>query len=384
MVARPVWNALIPASQLPLERNVMLHAGPSLENTGSIPQPILNSAAVAAVFEGLAESFDEAERLIQTGRILLRPAQDYGVVTPLAAVVSASMLLQSVYDAHGGRVRVFSPINGGNGPAPRLGLRTESALEHLIWMNGAFAETFGMGIAEGIDLAAIAASAMLQGDDCHGRTVAGTRILIDELQQRAGDKFKGNRTFEFMVNSPSLFLNLWMAATKCALKAAEGVADSALVTAAGGNGREVGLQISGLPGRWFTTQSSPPIGKIDSSVSPARALSAIGDSAIVDAFGLGAMAIELAPEQQKALSEFLPRDFDNRREQLPIGRHFGLGELKIRLGLSCRHVAAHGSGPAIALGILDNEGELGRIGGGIYCMPPEPFLAAIRALETRH
>ena len=103
MVAQPVWNRFNTAADaLNLAENMLLHAGPSFASPDLITLPILNSACVAAVYEGIARDFDQAEAMIMAGEILLKPAQDHDVVTPLAAVVSASMPLHTVYDAWGG------------------------------------------------------------------------------------------------------------------------------------------------------------------------------------------------------------------------------------------------------------------------------------------
>ena len=68
-------------------------------------------------------------------------------MTPLAAVVSSSMLLHVVADAAGSDAggaapAAYAPINGGSGPAMRLGLRSEAVLEHIRWLNGPMAEVF--------------------------------------------------------------------------------------------------------------------------------------------------------------------------------------------------------------------------------------------------
>ncbi|MEM7429472.1 MAG: DUF1116 domain-containing protein, partial [Pseudomonadota bacterium] len=129
VVAQPVWNRFDTAGDaLGLEQNVLLHAGPPFRIIEEVCKPIMNSACVAAVYEGLANDFDAAEAMIRAGEILLKPAQDHAVVTPLAAVVSASMPLHGVYDAQRGKVQVYAPINGGNRPAMRLGLRSEAVL----------------------------------------------------------------------------------------------------------------------------------------------------------------------------------------------------------------------------------------------------------------
>ena len=381
-VAEPVWNRIETAADaVGLERSHLLHAGPPIQEPAEAVLPILHSACTASVWEGLAPSLPEAREAILSGDIELHPAQDLGVATPLAAVVSSSMPLQCVYDAHRGAVQAFSPINGGNGPAIRLGLISDNVVEHLKWLNGDFAELLGHGLAEGIPLVPLAAGSLAEGDDCHGRTPAGTRLLVEELQarsQRSWDEHSRN----FMADSPSLFLNLWMAATKCIMKAAEGVDGSGLITAAGGNGRDAGIQVSGLAGRWFTAPASPPNGSVH-GVPADRALGAIGDSAIVDAYGLGAMAVNLSPELQKAFEAVLPDDAALRRRQLPVGRHVGLGKLDVSLGISARAVAATGLCPLVSLGILDRLGLEGRIGGGIYEIPASAFADAVAELERK-
>ena len=307
MVTQPVWNRFNTAADaLNLPQNVLLHAGPAFSALDRITAPILNSACVAAVYEGLARNFDEAEAMIMAGEIELKPAQDHDVVTPLAAVVSASMPLHTVYDAWRGQQRVYAPINGGSRPSLRLGLRSEAVLEHIRWLDTRFRDVLQDGIAEGIALVPLAVIGLMGGDDCHGRTPVATQALVAELKDRARTPVTDENTLEFMASSPSLFLNLWMAATKCMMKLAEGIERSSFVTAAGGNGREVGIQVSGLPGRWFTVPAEPPKGRFDVDLPNDRALGAVGDSAVVEAFGLGAMAIDPSPAQKAASAVICP------------------------------------------------------------------------------
>lgn len=383
MVTQPVWNRFNTAADaMKLPDNVLLHAGPAFAAPDQITAPILNSACVAAVWEGLARDFDQAEAMIMAGEIALQPAQDHDVVTPLAAVVSANMPLHTVYDAWRGQTRVFTPINAGSRPAMRLGLRSEAVLEHIRWLNTRFLDVLQGGIAEGIALVPLAVVGLLGGDDCHGRTPVATQALIKELTDRSPYGISDDNALQFMATSPSLFLNLWMAATKIMMKLAEGVEASSFVTAAGGNGRDVGIQIAGLPGQWFTTPAGPPKGRFDVDLPEDRALGAIGDSAVVEAFGLGAMAIEHSPEQKKGLGAFLPDNAGARNSGLSVGAHPYFRDLDIRLGATARGAVEQGSGPVIGLGILDRLGEAGRLGSGIYDMPVDPFVAAMKALEA--
>ena len=384
MVAEPVWNRIESAREaIALPENVLLHAGPPFQRISDVPKPVMNSACVAAVFEGLARDFDAAECGIRSGEIELEPAQDRGVVVPLAAVASASMPLHAVYDAHGGRVRAFAPINGGSGPSLRLGLRSEAVLEHIRWLNDQFSEVLELGIAEGIELVPIAAESLRRGDDCHGRTACATELLADELRERTTGGIRDERAVRFMNSSPSLFLNLWMAAVKCAFRAAENVKDSAMVTAAGGNGIDAGIQVSSLPCRWILAPASPPRGDLDSSLPNSRVLGAVGDSAVIDAYGLGAMAFNVATRTADLFKNHLPSDACSRRERLMIGPHLAFGDLDLQFGVSARQAAEFGSGPFVSLGALDAEGECGRLGGGIYEMPVALFRDAMNEIRIQ-
>ncbi|MBE1285215.1 MAG: DUF1116 domain-containing protein [Rhodobacteraceae bacterium] len=374
MVTQPVWNRFNTAGEaLGLPENVLLHAGPPFPDIPSVTRPILNSACVAAVFEGLARDFDQAEAMIGAGEILLKPAQDHDVVTPLAAVVSASMPLHTVYDAWRGQQRVYAPINGGSRPAMRLGLRSEAVLNHIRWLNTRFLDVLQGGLAEGIALVPLAVMGLQGGDDCHGKTPVAGAALAAELIDRSPNGVQDEDALEFLHSSPSLFLNLWMAATKIMMKLAEGIGGSSFVTAAGGNGLETGIQISALPGRWFTVPATPPVGAFDVDLPPDRALGAIGDSAVVDAFGLGAMARGLTqPEDPAAL----------RSSALSVQAHPYFRSMNIKLGSTARAAVEEGVGPIISLGILDRKGDAGRLGGGLYDMPVTPFEAAMKAIPS--
>ena len=82
---KPIWTQMRSAADaIDLAEHTLLHAGPAFKDPAEIVKPVLNSACVAAVFNGLAPDFEKAEDKILNGAITLRPAQDYNVVTPLA------------------------------------------------------------------------------------------------------------------------------------------------------------------------------------------------------------------------------------------------------------------------------------------------------------
>ena len=333
------------------------------------------------MFEGLAKTLEDAINMLRFGEIILKPAQDFNVVTPLAAVVTPQMPLHYIYDGNHGNHFCLTPINGGTGPAIRLGQRSDEAVEHLRWINGPVLDFMVSGLGEGIELIPIASSSLRHGDDCHGRTIAATKCLFDELVSRVRGGVVSSEISEFFRKSPSMFLNLWMAATKTMMLAAEGVTGSSMITAMGGNGVQMGLQIAGLPGQWFTELAAAPNGEIPEQLSDDRRLGAIGDSAVIEGLGLGAMQILGAPEQLKVFKNVLPDDFEARSEALKIGKHYDFNEAAPKIGIPLRASLNFGAGPIVALGIIDKVGELGRIGGGIYDPPLSIFASAMDALN---
>ena len=230
---------------------------------------------------------------------------------------------------------------------------------------------------------ALADAALAAGDDCHGRTQHGSQLIAQALLLRAGAEGFDDDARRFLEHSAAFFLNLWMAAVKCCFLAAEDIPGSSVVTAIGGNGRQFGIQVSAMPGRWFVADADAPLVPGLDEQTRLRALGAIGDSAIVDAFGSGAMARDLAPLTAERLARTCTeyaRAFPSELLQHPHPQL--LQSQAYRTGLDARQVSRLESGPVVSLGVLDKQGLLGRLDGGFFFSPLEPFQAALRALEA--
>lgn len=381
MAVRPVLTGLLPAaSAFDYPEHTLLHAGPPFADMREVPEPVLNSAVNAALFEGWAQDRAGALYALRSGQITLRPAQDFRCVVPLAGMLSPGQMVQAVADSASGR-RCFAPLNGGNAWPMRLGMPRPEVIEHLRWLNGAFAGMVRAGCESGLELLAIADLALSRGDDCHGRTAAGTTILAERLRMASPTPSEAEPAWRYLDESPGFFLNLWMAAAKLILSAAEGVPGASLITAMGGNGVRVGIQVAGRPGTWITQPALPPRGTLASGHSAEDALPAIGDSAVVEALGLGGMAMSYAPEQQRTLAAFMPEPSEALAASLLMGAHPAMDITAPRMGLSARRVADTGKTPVVALGILDVRGIHGRLGGGIWHAAPEPFLQALSHIQ---
>lgn len=376
----PVLHRVERASEaLGLRRNELLHAGPPMTDPGTVCRPILHSAITAILFEGWADSLEEAERLLHSGMVRLRPAQDVNCVVPLADVVSPSMWLQGVDDVRFSEVS-WSPLNGGSERVLRVGVLGSDVLEHLRWINGSFATVLARALRKPVSLLEIADRGLAGGDDCHGRTSVATAALVEILEQRLSGSEAGSCR-AFLRQAPSFFLNIWMASSKLMLDAARGVNGSSIITAAGGNGFEFGIQVASNPATWFTARATPPVLAGDQVTAGAESLGAIGDSAVVDFLGLGAMT---TPAQVVKARHVFPESFRVAAEaprKLLLALHPSFGRTRPFMVTSAQRVIDVGQAPIVSLGVLDKGGRLGRLGGGYYRPPLEIFAHAIANLE---
>lgn len=364
----------------------LLHAGPPVQSAHELVAPVRHSAQLAVLFEGWAASRVEAERMIASGEIAFAAAQDHDAAIPLADVLSPSMAVLVVADANDAKRRSFSTINGGDGPVMRVGQFSDAALERLKWINRVLAPQLACALERvSVDLMAIADAAFASGEDCHGSTRAASARLAETLCALDGAHALDAEARTFLCEAGAFFLNAWMAAVKTIFMAAEGVPRSSVVTAIGGNGARFGIRISGAPGRWFTgVSSSPRIPGADAAMQ-AAALGAIGDSAIVDAFGGGAMAAALAGATQARLAIVLAERGMAFPGELLATRHAGFVKADaLRVGLCARRVVELRQMPMVSLGALDREGERGRLDGGFYLADIAPFIASLKALGDHH
>jgi len=383
---QPAWTRVVRAADaLSLPPRTLLHAGPPIALRSKLALPLVHSLLLAILFEGWAADVDSARRLLMSAEIDLRPAQDCDCALPLADVLSPSMWLLEVQDLKRGGRKSYSTLPAGEGAVLRLGCLDYQVLQRLRWLNGNLAPGLRALIdVEPIDLLELANTALAAGDDCHGNCSTASRLLLQCLQQRAGAAGMEGDIRDFLEHSVGFFLNFWMAAVKCAVLAAENVAGSSLVTAIGGNGTEFGLKLSGLPTQWFSAAAEAPLlGRAQAAAQP-RALGAIGDSALLDAFGAGAMAVTAQSTRQSLLQ--LCRDSGRSlpQELLPYPHPRLRQAAAFRCGLSARRACQLAQTPVISLGVLDRQGERGRLGGGFYFSPLAPFQAALNALENHH
>ena len=381
----PVWSKVTTlGSAIGLSDRTLLHCGPPAKNANQLVTPILNSAAVACVFEGWAKSLDEADELISSGEVNFEAAQNHNVVTPMAAVVSSSMTVTEFSDINNPKQRTWAPLNGGGtgaDPVPRYGRKNQAAVDFLHFLNKKVGEAIELVPSPNpIPWLPIIDEALTLGDDGHLRHVEAHKILMRIINERLGKPFLGSDVGEYLNKWPFFHLNFWMGASKLILSSASGVPGSAIITSFGGNGNEFGLQVAGLPSRWFTCQATPPLGNIRPPHTIEGCVGAFGDSAITEGLGLGAMAQSYSPDMQKLHQGFSPKDILILPEKLLMVEHPRLKKSRARVGMSSRAVAESQLTPVLELGIADKYGKDGGLGVGIYRPFIKPFEEACQEL----
>lgn len=372
----PQWSGMCRVNEvLSNDNKLLLHAGPPFPGIDKIPAPVMNSLCIGAVYEGWAEDYTQAREKILNGEIIAEPAQDHDIVVPLAGVVSPSMMLMVITDSNNPFARKYSVLNEGMVHCTRLGKLDPALQDHLSWLNGPLTEWLSKRLVKPINLFPIIVAALAQGDDCHGRTIAGSTLVVEQLMQASGDEISEDVEV-FLQASLAFSLNIWMAASSLMLAAAEGVEKSSLITRAGGNGYEFGMQFASKPGHWITMPAPEVNGAIESVYAGRTAVGAIGDSAVVDFMGLGGQVLNTATASYDNLRAYLPEDALTRPDKALVGPFEGFGG---RRGVtSARQVVANEGGPMVLLGMIDDRGDAGRIGGGVVDVPVAFFHYAMQ------
>jgi hypothetical protein len=359
------------------------HAGPPFASTAEIPPPVLNALIGAALHERWASTREAARSLIERGEIRLRPNHDLGTVSPMTGVVRPGQTVMRIENRAGEGVTYATLAEAGR-LVLRFGFYDEkvaAGLEHLDRVVGPAIERALP--AGGLPLLPLIADGVALGDDVHQRNVGGMYGFVRRLAELE------NPIRAWLLDNPQHFLNYAMAAAKLALDRAQGIAGSSIVTAISRNGSSCGVRIAGGGSRWFTAPASIPDGGFFAPHSRANAQGDLGDSAIMEAYGLGGAVAHCCPELARLMQQDWPAASATgyRMRALFDVPHPGIapvlaGPGGVGLGLDARKVVAAGEPVRIHTGIAHRDGTTGWIGIGVATAPVACFEAAIHALDT--
>ncbi len=360
LAVMPAWTGVRSLqSILPSQDRLVLHAGPPFRDAQELPAAIRNSVLIGILYEGWATSKQEAQALLEAGGVQLAPAQDYGVVVPLAGVATPSMCLIEVSDSNRPENKKYSVFNEGMQWCTRLGIFADEMVPHLRWLHQDLGARLAAQFQGPVELAPIVQASLLNGDDGHARTLHASRQLADIIVSW-GINDEASQTF--LHGAMAWALNYWMAASALIL-AYQTPADGAnAIVKVGGNGLRFGLQLAGSTS-WLVTDAPVIAGNKEPGHEQANALGALGDSAVVDFVGLGGQCLDLASLSARNLQAFLPSDYLTRQSLFLKTR---LPFLAGRPGITdFAQVIASNTGPLVLLGMIDGAGERGRVGGGV-------------------
>ncbi|UAL28433.1 DUF1116 domain-containing protein [Nocardioides rotundus] len=384
-----------PASEaLGLERGTLLHAGPPIEWERA-SGPMRGALIGAMLFEGWADSPEAAEAALAAGEVALQPCHHRDAVGPMAGVVSPSMWMYELHDATHDR-RSWCSLNEGLGKVLRYGAYGPEVVERLHWMNSVLGPLLQTAVRslEGVDVRAIISQMLQMGDEGHNRNRAGSLMLLRELlpamiaADRPADEIA--ECVRFSGANEHFFLNLGMPACKLATMAAEGIAESTVVTTMARNGTDFGIRTAGTGERWFTGPANTPEGLFLGSYEPEDANPDIGDSAITETGGIGGFAMAAAPAIVRFVGGDVPFALETTRSMydITVGEHpaYQIPIMEFRgtpVGIDVAAVARTGLLPQINTGMAGRVAGTGQVGAGLVKPPAECFTQALGALAAR-
>lgn len=385
--AAPLLVDVRPAGEVvpALAGGAVSHAGPPIDPR-RMCAPMRTALGVAVAIEGLADTAEEALTLLDAGAIPLHPNHDLGGVGPMSGAVTASMPVLVARDEATGKT-AWCPLNEGSGKVLRYGADGPEVVQRLEWMRDVLGPSLAHALREHgpLDLLEIQRVALEQGDECHHRTEAGSKLTHDALAPWLPADVRA-----FIAGNGQFFLNLAMVSAKLAMVCAAGVPGSPLLTVIARNGVEVGIQLSGTGERWFVGPAAlPDPARLTEPYTPEDMNPDLGDSAIVEVYGLGAMALSASPLAAPSVglsADDAPAIMERLHKigaaEHPVLRLYDPAPAPAILGVDARAVVETGIRPPVHTGIAHREPGVGQIGGGVTHPPFDAFVAAIAALDA--
>jgi hypothetical protein len=372
---------------------LMLHAGPPIE-WRRMCGPLKGAVCGAIVFEGWAPDLAAAEKLAAQGGVRFAPNHHYGAVGPMTGITTRSMPLLVVENRAFGN-RAVCALNEGLGKVMRFGGNDAEVLARLAWLRDEFGPLLGAALRSSeVPLNPLIARGLAMGDEMHQRNVACSSLLLrtlaPSLSRKAKDPEILAKALEFMGGNDQFFLNIAMAMGKSILDPARGTKSSTIVTAMCRNGTDFGIRVAGLGDAWFTAPVEMPRGLYFPGYGAADANPDIGDSAILEAVGLGAFAMAAAP----AVAGFVGAGgfaealaYTRAMGEIAAGRNprWGIPALEFAgapAGIDVRRVVETGVAPAINTGIAHRLPGVGQVGAGVARAPLACFEKALVALAA--
>ena len=365
-------------------RKALLHSGPPVawENMCSAMK---NAACGAIVYEGWADTLENARIMSEHGEIVFGSANDHHAVGPMAGIISPSMPVWKFLNTTYGN-RSCVTFNEGLGRTLRFGANGPDVLKRLKWIETVLGPVTGKALALSgpIDLTAMLSRGIQRGDEAHNRNKACTGLFIRTiapwLVRTDARREDIAQILEFFDGNDHTFLNLSMGLCKATMEPAYGIRNSTVVTSMCTNGYEFGIHVAGLGETWITAPAVLAKGHYFKGYGDRDASPTLGDSYVSEANGLGGFAMAAAPGIGQfigiTVEEGIQLSLDMYKITLAEHELFRIPALGFRgspLGIDIRKVLETGILPSINTGIAHKEPEVGQIGAGTVRPPMAVF-----------
>lgn len=380
-----------------MDRYTVFHAGPPVK-WAQMCGPMRAGVMVALKYEGLARNDEEAVEIVESGKIKFTPCNDQNIVGPMTGITTYSMPLYVVENKNYGNFS-YSTINEGMGKVLRFGANSPEVVNRLSWIEEELAPLLkqALHLAGGLNLKNLIAQAVTMGDELHMRNAATAALFVRFLAPYLAEVCTNQATLVHVLkfistNNEQIFLNLAMAAGKATMTAAHNIEESTLVTVMARNGVEFGIKVSGLGNRWFTAPANKINGLYFPGFSETDANADLGDSAIMETYGLGGFAMATAPAIVRFLGTGTADDaFNYTQEMYEItmaeNMQFVIPNLNFRgtpTGIDICKVVETGLEPIINTAISHKEPGVGMIGAGMARAPRNAYIKAFMAYGEKY
>lgn len=372
------------------EENLVLHSGPPIdyEDMCELHKQGMRNAVL---LEGFAKTETEAENLILRKKIKIDSALNYNTVGSGTGIITRSVPLLVVQDKNTLKKAGVFPHEGKfGGGFCGWGVYSEEIKDNLAYMHELFADVnLLLKDLGGFPLKDIIANGLEMGDEIHSSQTAVDALFIRKFIPLALQCKNSEELLRYFASSNRFFHNFGQASCKSAILSSIEIPYSTMVTAAGGNGVEYGIQVAGLDG-WFTAPSPMIRGRyMVENASEADQLPWIGDSSIVEVFGLGGLSSAASPKvcswRNQTAQEGIT--LTESMYDICISEHteFKIPQLNYRgapAGIDILKVYKTGILPVINGGMINRKG--GWIGAGCARIPLECFQKAITAYAKKY
>ena len=385
--AREVW---------PDMGRTLLHAGAPIA-WPTMCGPMQGAMVGAVLYEGWADTAEQAQAMLTAGQIRFAQCHDFGAVGPMSGVISPSMPLFVVRNQDGGNL-AYSNMSEGIGRVLRFGANGADVITRLRWIESVLAPTLRAAVraADGINLKMIQAQALLMGDEVHSRNAAATLNLLATIAvalagvEEKVEKKALQETLTFIAGNSQFFLNLSMVSSKAIMDSAHGIADSSVVTAMARNGVTTAIRVSGLGKEWFEAPSDMPVGLYFPGFAQSDSNPDLGDSAICETAGFGGFSLAASPALLQLIGGSVAEAISYSRlmYEITLARNPSMSIPNLDFsGAPCaidvRKVVDNSIRPVVTTGIAHKQAGIGQIGAGIVRPPMDCFTKALRAFGDK-